>query len=59
MRSRVVSMTTLVSLTKYNAFISPVNFFITKCSANIAFQNSILSVTVANGFSNWPFATCR
>ena len=58
MSTSVVSMTTLVLLMKCNSIIGPVNFFITrKCSTNILSPVSSLSVAVANGFSNWPFAT--
>ena len=55
----VVSMTTLLFLIKCNPIIGPINFFTTtKCSANELSPISNLSVTVDNGFSNWPLATC-
>ena len=59
MRPCVVSMTTLLFLIKCNPIIGPVNFFITtKYSANELSPISNFSVTVSNGFSNWPLATC-
>ena len=58
MRSCVLSMTTLLCLMKCNPIMDPVNFLITmKCSAKVWSPLSNLSVTVAFGFSNWPFAT--
>ena len=58
MRPCVVSMTTLLCLIKCNPKKSPVRFFITtKCSAKLWSPTSNLSVAVAIGFSNWPFAT--
>ena len=35
-----------------------INTITTKCSANELFPISNFSVTVDNGFSNWPLATC-
>ena len=59
MRPCVVSRTTLLFLIKCNLIIGPVNFLITtKCSTNLLSPVSNLSVAVANGFSNWPLATC-
>ena len=59
MRSCVVSVTTLLFPIKCNPIIGPVNDFITaKCSAKNLPPISNLSVVVANGFSNWPLATC-
>ena len=54
----IVSMTTLLRLMKCNPIVGPVRFFMTtKCSAKMRSPLSILSVAVAIGFSNWPFAT--
>ena len=59
MRPCVVSMTTLLFLIKCKPIFGPVNFFITtKSSTKILSSFSKLSVAVANGFSNWPSATC-
>ena len=59
MRPCVVSMTTLLFLIKCNPIFGPANFFITtKCSAKVLSPISNFSVAVANGFSNWPLATC-
>ena len=59
MRPCVVSMTTLLFLIKCNPVIGPVDFFITtKCSAKDLSPISNFSVAVANGFPNWPLATC-
>ena len=59
MRPCVVSMTTLLFPIKCNSNIGRVNFFITrKFSANTLSPISELGVTVANGFSNWPFVAC-
>ena len=52
-RPCVVSMTTLLLLLKWNLMIGPVKF-----SANVLSPCSNLKVVVANGLSNWPFATC-
>ena len=57
MKPCVVSMTTLLCLMKFNPTIGPVRFFITtKCSAKMWSPMSNLSVVVAVGYSNWPFA---
>ena len=54
----MVSMTTLLCFIKCNPIIGPVRFSITtKCSAKMRSPMSYLSVAVAIGFSNWPFAT--
>ena len=59
MRPCVVSMTTLFFLISCNPMMGPVSLFnTTKCTANVLSPLWILSVAVANGFSNWPFATC-
>ena len=59
MRACVVSMTTLLFLLICNPNIGPVKFFITtKCSAKELSPISNYSVTVDNGFSNWPLAIC-
>ena len=53
-----MSMTTLLPLKKRNPNIGLVNFIITtKCSAILLSPISNVRVAVANGFSNWPFAT--
>ena len=58
MRPCVVSMTTLLCLKKCNPIIGPVRFFITtECSPKRWSPMTNLSVAVAVGFSNWPFAT--
>ena len=58
MKPCVVSMTTLLSLIKWNSKMGHVRFFITtKCSAEVWCPISNSSVAIANGFSNWPFAT--
>ena len=59
LRPCVVSMTTLLFLIKCNPSAGPVNFFLTtKFSAKELSPNSIFSVVVAIGFSNWPLAAC-
>ena len=57
-RPCVVSITTLLCLMKCKPIIGPVRLPITtKCSAKVWSSMSKLSVAVAVGFSNWPFAT--
>ena len=59
MRPSVVSMTTLLFLTKCNPITGPDNFFITtKSSTKVKSPFSVFSVAVDSGFSNWPLATC-
>ena len=59
MRPCVLLITTLLFLIKCNPLIGPDNFFITtKFSAKMLSPISILSVVVANGFSDWPIDTC-
>ena len=58
MKPYVVSMTTLLFLTKCNPIICHVNFFLTtKCSTKVLSPIPNFSVAVDNGFSNWPLAT--
>ena len=58
-RPCIVSMTTPLCLIKCKPIIGAVNFFFTtKCSTNLLSPIPNLSVAVANGFSNWPLATC-
>ena len=58
MRPCVVSMTTLLCLMKCKPIIGRVRLFITRnCSAKMWSPMSNLSVVVAVGFSNLPFAT--
>ena len=58
MRPCVVSMTTLLSLMKCTPTIGAVKVFNTsKCSENISSPVTNLIGGVANGVSNWPFAT--
>ena len=59
MRPRVVSMTVLLFFIKCNPINGPLNFFMTaKCLANELPPISSFSVAVANGFCNWPLASC-
>ena len=59
MRPSVVSMTTLLFLIKCHTVVGPLNFFTTtNCLAITMSPIRILGVTVANGFSKWPFDTC-
>ena len=58
MRPCVVSRTILSLFKKCNPMIGCVSFILTtKCSAKVLSPISNLSVAVANGFSNQPFAT--
>ena len=53
------SLTTLLCLGKCNTITGFVKTFIkTECSTRVCSPIPILSVTVANGSANWPFATC-
>ena len=54
----VLSMTKLLRLMKCNLMMNPVKLFTTtKCSAEVLSPIWKLSVAVAIGFSNWPFAS--
>ena len=57
MRPSVVSLITQLFLIKCNP-ITGLLFITMKCSAKIKSPVSKLSVVVANGCSNWPFANC-